>query len=254
MAVDLDEASFEGGPPAIFGKVLAPQLVTPGTACLFSSDPSQAALSSGVLDVSLRDTYEATYLLGNRLPAMGEGGPETMTSYVNVGAANVRITTADGVELFSYTRLASTVIAPASGGTPGYGVLPGVTIVDSDTAKGVAPQSAGESRRVITFVRFLGQTLGGDFVESDEVEFPVEVCRACLVSFSSQDVDPSLPLPNCAGSTDASTGAVTVPCDYEDLPVDCSACQGFSSACQGPLASPAGGILVDAGTGEVGGG
>jgi|HubBroStandDraft_5_1064220.scaffolds.fasta_scaffold15751_3 hypothetical protein len=247
----IDEASLDGGPPPIFvSGVLAPQLVTPATECAYTNDPSQPALSSGILDVSLRDTYAASYLLGNRLAAVGDGGAQTMTSYVNVQGANVRITTSDGDQLTSFTGLASAVIARASGGMPGYAALPGVTTIDRLTVQSVAPPAIGEVQRILTFVRFFGQTLGGQYVESDEFEFPVEVCRGCLILFSSQDVNPSFPSPNCAGNPAAPAASVTVPCSAEDLPVDCSACASFSSACQGVLAGLEGGIPFDADVGE----
>ncbi len=242
---DAADAADVAPPPIFVSEVLIPPTVPPGTGCSYANAPNQPPLLSGVLDVALRNTYEASYLIGNRLESTGDADPSA--SYVDIKGATVRITDATGHELISYTRLASVVVAPASGKTPGYAALPGLTIVDQHTVQGLGSLGPGDVRSLLTFVRVFGNTLGGDYVEADEFELPVNVCSGCLISFPQQNVDPALPSPNCAGNPAIGSQPVTVPCTFEDLPIDCSACQFFSAACQGALAGVEAGISVDAG-------
>ena len=93
-----------------------------------------------------------------------------------------------------------------------------------------------------SYVRFFGQTLGGESVETNEFGFPVNVCRGCLVAFPRAEMDPNLPEPNCglAGAA-SSSSSTSVPCVIgQDLTVDCSVVT--------PSASTGTGI-VDAGGG-----
>jgi hypothetical protein len=46
--------------------VLAAQPVTQGQVCFFTADPTQDHISSGILDIALRDEYDPTYLVGNQ--------------------------------------------------------------------------------------------------------------------------------------------------------------------------------------------
>ncbi|MDP9033683.1 MAG: hypothetical protein M3O50_02670 [Myxococcota bacterium] len=204
---------------AIFVRdVLAPILVTNSAGCAYSADPAQAYITSGVLDVALRSEYDATYLVGNQLvPEVNPGQLQTETSIVTVQGGVVRITDSAGTQLRTFTRLASTSINPASGGIPTYGAVT-VTTIDALTLANSADVqsrvvSGGGTVRLVTFVRFFGTTTGGKSVESGEYEFPVDICRNCLVR---------------CGTTTAGA-AMSEPCAYgQDAPVtiDCTATGG----------------------------
>jgi hypothetical protein len=226
--------------------VLAPQEVSANQPCVFTSSTTQAVLPSGVLDVAFRDHYDPTYLVGNQMvPEQNTQQLTTETSTVNIQGAVVRITDAAGNQLSTFTRLAGGTIYPSTGGVPGYAPIT-VTTIDHDTVVNVMKSALPV--RLVTYARFFGKTLGGRYVESNEFEFPVDVCRGCLITFSAQDINTSglYPIPNCIGSGTAST-MQSVPCVIgQDLLIDCIQCQ-YVPECQG--AWHGGIIMPDAGGG-----
>jgi hypothetical protein len=223
--------------------VLEAQPVSQGAICTFTSDPTQAFISSGVLDIAFRTEYQPTYLIGNQsVPEVNSQQLQTETNIITVQGAIVTITDAAGNQLNKFTRLASATVYPSSGSVPGYAPIT-VTTIDSTTIASdtFLQQNAanGGTTRLVTYVQFFGQTTGGNQVQSDTFEFPVDVCSGCLVQFSSTSDDPDLPQPNCRG---ASSSSSSLPAPGQDFGIDCSLCQGVS-ACQGALA----GVSADAG-------
>jgi len=215
--------------------VLAPQEVSNNTPCVFSASTTQPVLSSGVLDVDFKYSYEAEYLVGNQLVAVANSDqlrPETST--VTLQGAVVRITDAMGTQLKTFTRLAAATVYPAVGSVPGYAAI-GVTILDSDTVLGnptiqnlvLSKPALNASVRLVTYVRFFGRTTGGKDIESNEFEFPIDVCKGCLISFSPQDINACADVPNCIGqSSGGSMSQQPIPCNPgQDLPIDCVQCQ-----------------------------
>jgi hypothetical protein len=225
--------------------VLAPQVVSAGTPCSFTSDPTQPQiLGGGVLDVDLRGEYDPTYLVGNQLVAQANPtAARTETSFVTLQKATVIVKNDQQVTVDQFEDLVSTTIAPASGGTPSYGPIT-VTTIDNATAidQGPPPGDHTDQVRLLTYVQFFGQTLGGDSVQSDVYQFPVILCRGCLVTIAAADISPLYQSPNCVGS--GQMAATSGPCAIgQDLSVDCSLCQSISSDCS-PPAIP----IADAGT------
>jgi hypothetical protein len=219
--------------------VIAPQEVANNQPCVFTASTTQTFLSSGVLDLDFRASYEAEFLVGNQMVAEANS-PQlvTETSTVTLQGAVIRITDASGKnQLATFTRLTSGTIYPASGNVPGYAAI-GTTIVDSNTVlnnpdirdKVLRAPARAASVRLVTYLRFFGNTLGGRYVESDEFEFPVDVCKGCLITFSPQDINPNADVPNCIGPCSANGAASTqapIPCVVgQDLPIDCVQCQG----------------------------
>jgi hypothetical protein len=241
---------------------LAPQLVTNGQACLFTTDPTQPYISTGTLDIDFSYGYGATFLVGNQLVPQGDpSSPKTETSYVNIQGATVRTTDAAGKALPgtpTFTRLTSATIAPSAGTTVSYEpisitLIGGTTIQDlimagqlPDVPPAGQPLRATRGIRLITYVRFFGTTLGGQYVESNEFEYPVDICRGCLIQFAPQDIKPGCSVPNCFGM--GMGGSLPVPCRRgHDLPIDCSQCLDVQD-CYG--AAPPG----TCGTGDAGAG
>jgi hypothetical protein len=229
--------------------VLAPQTASSSTmVCSYTADPTQPTISSGVVDIALRATYDAEFLIGNQMVAQVNGSQlQTETSIVTIQGAIVRVTSGTQ-QLSTYTRLASASIPPLSGNTAGYGAVGPVTIIDepslSSAGAFLTSQGAGAVTRLVSHVRFFGVTLGGQSVESNEFEFPVDVCIGCLIAFTN---NPLYATPNCVGTAagSGSTQAV-VPCQPgQDLAVDCNACQA-NPACRGAVQ---GAVAVDAGAG-----
>jgi hypothetical protein len=244
--------------------VLAPQVVANGQGCTFTNAPTQNVISSGTLDIDFRYEYSPTYLIGNQLVTEANSQQlMTETSTVTIQGAVVRVTDAQGNQLTTFTRLSAGTIYPAVGGVPGYAPIT-VTTIDTGTAAGLCgglnattqctgtSQSAqilnaGGSIRLITYARFFGNTLGGKYIESDEFEFPVDVCKGCLISFTPEDINPAYPVPNCLGNGSLGTSSAqqSLPCEVgQDLPIDCLQCQAVYD-CHGAWHSS----VVDAGGG-----
>jgi hypothetical protein len=230
--------------------VLEGQPVTAGELCSFTADPTQPFISSGVLDIALRSGYSATYLLGNQaVPEVNSQQLQTETNIITVQGAVVRVTDTFGVQQSTFTRLAAATLYPSSGSLPGYAPIT-IEILDAPTLSGdaflQATVLAGGIARLVTYVTFFGVTTGGDSVQSDAFEFPVDVCDTCLIGFSAADENPLEPEPNClvaASSTTASS--LPAPCvPGQDSVIDCSQCLEFA-ACHGKV--PAGTVVVDAG-------
>jgi hypothetical protein len=233
--------------------VLAAQPVSAGAQCSFTSDPTQAHISSGALDIGFRTEYDPTYLIGNQsVPEVNSQQLQTETDIITVQGAIVRITDAAGNQLNTFTRLAAATVYPSSGSVPGYSPIT-VTTIDSTTimnnANLLANTANGGHTRLVTYVKFFGQTLGGNSIESEEFEFPVDVCLGCLVQFTGADDDPNFAQPNCeraAGNT-ATSSSLPSPCvQGQDFGVDCSLCLALP-VCQGALAGQV--ITPDAGGG-----
>jgi len=80
-----------------------------------------------------------------------------------------------------------------------------------------------------TYMLF-GQTLGGQSVESNESQFPVNVCNGCLVYFPPAADDPARPGVDCAAAGED----VPVPCVFgQDEAIDCRLCNEL------PICNPA---------------
>jgi hypothetical protein len=209
--------------------VLAPQLVMSGAGCLYTTDPTQPVISSGVLDVDLRGSYDPTYILGNQMvPEVNGAQLQTETAIVTIQGAIVRITDVAGAQLKTFTRLTSTTLNPSAGSTPGFAPIT-VTTIDGDTLStdpdivNIVASGTG-AVRLVTYVRFFGHTLGGKAVESNEFEFPVDVCKGCLIGFSASSEDPCFTAPNCKKPA---MSAIPGPCrPGQDAVIDCSLCLG----------------------------
>jgi hypothetical protein len=228
--------------------VLTPPTAQAGGLCQYTADPSQSSITSGILDVAFATSYTAAFLVGNQMtPRSVNDQTRTETSRVTLQGAIVRVTDINGNELRpSFTWSASTTVDPATGGTPSYAPF-FAEIVDSTVAaqlKGqaqaaVAAHQAIGTTRVLTYTKVFGHTLGGTRVESNEFQFPVDVCYGCLVTFPSGVSSPLFPQPNCANQTQGG-GATSQPCIMgQDQLVDCRLCSatnpdvcggGFSTA------------------------
>jgi hypothetical protein len=218
--------------------VLAQQLVTNGQQCLFTPDPTQPFVSGGTLDVGFRNSYEAEFLVGNQTVPQGDpSAPKTETSRITLEGGIVRITNATtGEQLANYTTATSATVNPQSGSNPSF-IATGLTIVDNATVMKLLPNLGPNSFvRVLTYTRIFGHTLGGQYVESDEFQFPIDICYGCLVNFSSQSINPNWKSPNCGGAISgasggsAGSGGMTLPSPCllgQDVHVDCSQCLAY---------------------------
>ncbi|MEO6420576.1 MAG: hypothetical protein ABIP39_14275, partial [Polyangiaceae bacterium] len=156
----------------------------------------------------------------------------TETANVTLQGAIVRVTDASGTEIKSFTSLSSGFVAPGNGTTASFGSI-AVTLIDpatSDLLRSTLP--AHGSKLLVAYFKIFGQTLGGTSVETDEFQFPINVCNGCLVVFPAGSQDEALfaveKKPNCKSATAATTMMAT-PCVIgQDVPIDCRTCQGLA--------------------------
>jgi hypothetical protein len=207
------------------GVLAPPQSSTSG--CLFTSDPTQAEESSGVLDVGVTNQYFAEFLAGNQI--IPQGNQEqlmTETSRITIQGAVIRIVDLDtGEQLANYTDVESGFIDPSNGTTPGYAPV-GFMIVDPNTAGKLLNELAPfESKAIVSYVKAFGTTLGNDYEETNTFGFKITACNGCLVQYTS------LNPPFCNPDVAASTTGASLCFVGEDVPFDCHRCIG-DAICQ----------------------
>ncbi|MEO7112304.1 MAG: hypothetical protein ABI183_17795 [Polyangiaceae bacterium] len=212
--------------------VLAPPVPQNGI-CAYTADPTQAKVSSGTLDVGLLSSYTPELLIGNQLISRENNtNLQAETARIVLQGAVVHVDDTNNNEINSFTSLSSGFIDPGTGGAPGYGPM-SVTIIDPKTAQALqASLPALGTKRVIARVTVFGQTSGGANIESNEFQFPVDVCNGCLVTFPADSNDPVKQAanggaPNCSATSTSSSTSTVVPCVVgQDQVVDCRLCQG----------------------------
>ncbi len=211
-------------------QVVAPPVAAGSSGCIYTAEVSQSQLSSGIVDFGLRDTYRAVFLVGNQMKAQASVEQvRAESSRVLIEGAEVHVFDAKDKELRAFTRLATGTIDPGDGSTPGYSTVQ-VDVLDGVSIREAAAdiKSRTETRRLIVKVSLFGHSLGGREVETNVFQFPIDVCKGCLVSFAAAIDDPTIPGADCKGTATTSTDAI-VPCVLgQDQVVSCSSCQGFS--------------------------
>jgi hypothetical protein len=210
-----------------------PAAASPGAACVYTPDPGGAFISTGVLDVALLATYTAEALIGNQLISQGNHDLlRTETARVTLQGATVRLTDASGAQLKAFTTLSSGFVNPGNGSAPSFGNV-AVTLVDagtSDALRTAIPRHG--SKLLVAYFKVFGTTLGGQSVETDEFQFPINVCNGCLPFFPNGSQDEALfaiqkPTRNCLAASMITGG---IPCIIgQDQAVDCRLCKGFQA-------------------------
>lgn len=225
-------------------EVMAPPSVGVGTTCLYTPDPTLPEIPRGRLDVKLSTAYEGYLLVGNQLVAQANPDQlrtesnriELQDAVVTVTMAGTVGNVAAGTQLTSYTDIISGFVDPSTGGTPGWG-LALVNLLPFDRIPSPPPvPTDGSTITLVAHVKLQGQTLGRTNVETNEFDFPIDVCSGCLLSFPAGSDNPVLPEPNCKGSllTVTGGGMIIQPCFLgQDQLVDCRLCQG-NPACNPP--------------------
>lgn len=200
-------------------------IALPAGNCQAAADPSGLFWSSGVLDLALRDSYEASLLVGNQLVRRGSRDLlRTESSRVIIRGAEVALLNDQKAVISEFSVPAAGFIDPGSGDEPGYGVT---------SALLVPPGTATAGTRIVAEVRVFGDTLGGDEITSAALAFPITVCNGCLISYPADADDPAQPGYQCASSGSDTSG--DPPCRLgQDEAVDCRLCAGVSQACLSP--------------------
>ncbi len=196
--------------------------LAPDSECVFTFDAGSLRLSRGLMDKAATDRYVAGILVGNQLVPQGDDELlKTETNRISLRGAEVRLRTAAGGDIVSYTTNAAGTIDPNSGADPGFG---GTTVVLIPPGLDLPP---GE---YVSAVKVFGETLGNQEVESNEFFYPIEVCDGCLVAFPEGVIDPSTGQCSAASGEDIELG-ICLP--GQDGLTDCRLCLP-NPACQTP--------------------
>jgi hypothetical protein len=254
IAVELIPACAHNDSSIFINGVLAPSVSgsSNGQACTYTADPTQMHITTGLLDVAVLRSYDAVVLVGNQLIA--RASPEqgrTETNRVVIQGAIISVTDASGASLHDpFTRSAAATVDPSQGTQPGYTAI-GVELLDHGIIDGIANSLSirGDPVRSLIHVKMFGNTLGGDHVETNDFQFPVDLCRGCLVLFDA--VSPSTGTCAPAAASGSSSTKFT-PCRLgQDQPFSCSYCYT-----QPECIPPPGSIFpsTDGGSTDAGGG
>lgn len=225
----------------IVTKTVEPELKEDTNTCLVN--PGAEALINGVLDLEVSEGgYVGALIVKNqlRIAAYPEKA-RVETGAVYLLGASVRLTFAGGLPVTS-----------DRGGqqgnefrTSGSGYLPpggeaGITVnlIDGAAARTIKAQLGSYLKQtppaeavdiVVANVRVQGQTLGGLSVESQEFQFPITVCRGCLVKFFEDKANPTN---KCSVPGDA-LKEQKVPCNIgQNRAIECNLCPDSATFCK----------------------
>jgi hypothetical protein len=198
--------------------------VPAGGVCTYTAAPTSPMLSRGLVDGGLTNSYSPLFLLGSALVAQGNPTtPQAETSTLSIQGADVRVVDpVDNSQWMNADVLAAGTIEPASGATPSYLAI-AASVMDAAAITHFIPTGSdtAASKLAEVYVKFYGTTLGGDYVESGEFLFPVDVCYGCLVS-----VPAGATANYCKGAV-ASTSTAEACVLGQDQATDCQKCYGL---------------------------
>jgi hypothetical protein len=209
--------------------VLAPPTPTGGE-CVYTPDPTSPHISIGEVDGALADHYSAEFLLGNTLIAQGNSAtPNAETSRIEIQGAIIQvIDPATNATVESNTVLTTALLEPASGTTPSYAAT-SATIMNKAAVQHFTPAGNGSNIAQVN-VTFYGVTLGGQSIQSNVYQFPVEVCSKCLI-YVPAGAPTGATLNYCAGKSPLAD-SVSACHPGMDQPEDCQFCYaGPGSTC-----------------------
>ena len=217
--------------------------------CVYTDDPQQGQLFFGTMDLGLTDSYTSVLIVGNQLIPRGDPtNNRAESNRVHLNGGVVRVTEPDGRLIREFTSVATGFTDPAVNNSPDYGVI-GLITFDAPTKDiilnrdGTHPEQAGLPNRtiiktVLLNIKVFGRTLGGADLESDEYQFPLQVCKGCLVDTVSGNDPLQMPQPNCKKALPMG-GTIVRPCFFgQDEGVSCQSCLGAFPVCDPTIANP----------------
>ena len=205
------------------------------------------SLPSGTVDLALAPTYSLNLVAQNRLTNnvtannLKPSDGFSVTTTINLTSLSVRYIDVDEVDI----GLDPEVNIPVSGVLPvlasttssttrtGTVVLPEITVLDpqmvqilsqNNLFRRVTPSGKVVTRgnfKIVLAMRLYGKTLDGKEVQSNEVQFPVNVCVGCLVTSSAQTSCGAGLLESDTKLLDACPSMI----GHDDVYVSCSLCE-----------------------------
>jgi hypothetical protein len=217
---------------------LAPSNNRVNGVCTYTGDPQQTQLFFGFVDLGLSDSYFSVLLVGNQLiPRNDPTANRAESNRVHINGGVIRVSETDGTTIREFTSSATGFADPSQNGLPGYSSI-GLITLDAPTKDLILNTPPGLPNRqaiktVLLNIKVFGRSLGGVDVESDEFQLPLQICKGCLVDFSTGNDPLQKPNPNCLKSTSAMGAAMTVkPCIFgQDEVVPCQSCITFNKIC-----------------------
>lgn len=215
-----------------------PQQQGEGQGCVYQADQSQPGLFDGVLDLALTDSYQAVLLVGNQMIQRADNlNTRAEPNKAHIDGAVVRVTDADGNDIREFTSPASGFADAANGAVANFGLC-SVTLIDTATIAAISSKVRTDNNGVLVLanIKVFGETTGGVDLESGEFQFPIRVCRGCLISFAGADdplsegLDCNLQNSTVGGSSSGGGGSnsQTAPCRVgQDSAVSCTLCRGL---------------------------
>ena len=208
------------------------------TTCSAKPDNTAVLLAGGVLDVAFRTNYTAFVLVGNQLTERGSREQlRTETSRVALRGAEVTLTTLDGKTLGNYSTVGTGFVNASAGDVPAYAAV-SVDIIPSALGSSDAVLNA---RTVLAKIRVFGDTLGNIAVTSSELDFPIRICKGCLVGYPTEAADPASGggMYKCSTAASTTTSTEPPPCLFgQDDSFPCTLCSATSKVCLDPTQNP----------------
>jgi hypothetical protein len=210
------------------------------TTCIAKADTTDALLAGGTLDTAFARSYTAFLLVGNQLTQQGSREQlRTETSRISLRGAEVTLTDVGGTEVPGghYSTVGTGFVDASVGDAPSYGAMAISVIPDGLLGKIAAPPV------VLAKIRVFGDTLGGTSITSSELDFPITICKGCLVRYPAEDDDPTQAMNapyKCATTASTTTATTDVPpCLFgQDQPFACTACSAAVPLCLDPSQNP----------------
>ena len=188
---------------------LAPSSNRQNGICVWSNDPTQTHLFSGLIDVGIRDSYRSVVLVGNQLIGRGDANnTRAESNRAHINGAVIRVTDPNGGSYGEFTSLASGFVDPQLNNQPSFVPISIIAIDPPTMAKIAEGLAVGQSKQVVANIKAFGKTVGGVDLESSEYQFPIRVCNGCLLTFEGRDPAAA----ECQAPADAAGGNEQLPC------------------------------------------
>jgi hypothetical protein len=205
--------------------------------CTVKADSGSVIVQGGTMDRLFASDYTAALLIGNQITERGSREQlRTETSRVALKGAEVKLETINGTALVDpFSSIGTGFVDAASGTDPALSVM-FASLVPPSIAAGL-PEGT-----IMAKVRVFGTTLGGQDVESSELNFPIQICDGCLISYPADARDVAVDgtdyvckvADDGAGAGSADRNA-DLPCTLGiDLQAPCTVCSGTHAECQRP--------------------
>jgi hypothetical protein len=206
-------------------------LSLPASDCVARPDAEAEFLSQGVMDLEFTNSYVAAVQVGNQITEQGNREKlRTETSRMHLEGATGTVFDVDQSE-HSFDAIATGFVHPASGTTPGVTAM-FVQLVNDE----VSDELSGEGQIVVRF-RVFGTTLGWEEVESGEYDFPISVCRGCLIEYPLAADNPALTGYQCELSAET-TEEARICFRGQDQLFPCTECAAVPGICTDPSMNP----------------